>query len=284
MRYGICGQQYLDNNGDPLSAGLLYFYETGTTTAKATYSDSDETIANANPVQLDAYGRQGDIFFSGLAKVILKTSAGVQIDVTDPVGESAVSNAFAPWLVTVEYGLGDSVTDSAGAYYISLTSANIGNNPSISPTDWQKVQFVYSYNVNASYNLGDVCLSGTAQYVSLVGTNEANDPATSPSDWKPLDADVWPDLTPKTANFTAVAGRHYLINTIGGTFTMTLPTSPADGDQVGFTDYGGEFGTNSLTVGRAGESILNSATDLECNISYFAGTLMYTTGRGWVFK
>ena len=36
--------QYLDNAGDPLSNGKLYFYESGTTTPKTTYSDINNSI------------------------------------------------------------------------------------------------------------------------------------------------------------------------------------------------------------------------------------------------
>ena len=76
-RFGHLGQQYSDNNGNPLAGGLIYFYDSGTTTPKDTYSDEAQTVANANPVVLDAYGRQGPIFFSGEARAILKTSANV---------------------------------------------------------------------------------------------------------------------------------------------------------------------------------------------------------------
>jgi len=281
-RYGWGGDTWQNDNGEPLSGGLLYFYESGTTTAKNTYSDSAETIANANPVVLDAAGRQPDIFFSGFAKIVVKTSAGVQIDVSDPIGSAAIASAFATWSVTVEYGVGDTVTGPDGNYYVSITSANTGNNPSISPTQWQELQYIYTYNANYSYDAGDVALSANQLYVSLVGTNLNNTPATSPTDWKPLDADVWIDNTVKTANFTAATGRHYFLNTAGGTFTMTLPAAPAAGDQVGFTDYGGTFGTINLTIGRGGSQIMGSATDLTCDISYFSAVLTYTTGRGWI--
>ena len=44
--------QYLDNAGDPLAEGKLYFYESGTTTPKTTYSDVNNSIPNTNPVYL----------------------------------------------------------------------------------------------------------------------------------------------------------------------------------------------------------------------------------------
>jgi hypothetical protein len=283
MRYGIGGQQYFDNNGEPLSAGKLYFYETGTTTAKDTYSDSDETVANTNPVILDAAGRQGDIFFSGFAKIVIKDSDGAQIDVTDPIGAAAVDGAFVPWVTTVEYDLGDTVTDSSGDYFVSLTSGNTGHSPSINPTYWQQMLFTYVYNANTSYDLGDVCLSDNVLYVSLAGTNSGNTPGTSPTYWKPLNSNLWPDTTVKTATFTAEAGRRYLLNTAGGAFTMTLPSSPSVGDLVGFADYSGTFGTFTLTIGRNSQMIVGASSDLLCDVSNFFGTLQFTAGRGWTF-
>ncbi len=283
MRYGIAGQQYFDNNGKPLGGGLIGFYETGTTTLKNTYSDSNETVANTNPVVLDAAGRQGDIFFSGLAKVVIRDSDGVQIDVTDPVGQATVTGAFVDWLVTVEYSVGDTVTDGNGNYYVSIVSGNLGNNPSISPTYWQQLLYIYPYNANFTYELGDICLSNNVLYVSLVGTNTANTPETATSSWKPLGAGgVWLDLVVKTTGFTAAVGRSYLINTSGGAFTMTLPLAPTNGDKVGFIDYGGQFVVNNLTLGRNGQSIMNLGENMACDISYISTILTFTTGRGWI--
>jgi len=261
----------------------LYFYETGTTTAKDTYSDSGETVANTNPVVLDASGRQGDIFFSGYAKIVIKDSDGVQIDVTDPIGEAAVDGAFVEWVTTVEYDLGDTVTDASGNYYVSLTSGNIGHNPSISPIYWQQLLYIQVYNANTSYDLGDVCLSSNVLYVSLAGTNAGNTPGTSPTYWKPLNTNLWPNTTVQAANFTAETGRSYLLNTAAGAFTMTLPLAPSVGDRVGFADYSGTFGTYTLTIGRNAQQIVGAAADLECDVSNFFGTLQFTSGRGWTF-
>lgn len=49
-------QQFLDDNGDPLVGGKVYFYIPATTTPKNTYQDEDQTILNTNPVILDARG------------------------------------------------------------------------------------------------------------------------------------------------------------------------------------------------------------------------------------
>lgn len=69
---------------------------------------------------------------------------------------------------------------------------------------------------------------------------------------------------PKTSNFTAVANsKVYLINTAGGTFTMTLPASPAVGDVVGFVDTGGALSSNKLIIGRNGELLGGIAEDAD---------------------
>lgn len=77
--------QYLDNNGDPLSGGLVYTYDAGTTTPKATYTDDTEDTANPNPVVLDANGRADIWLGSGNYKLELRTSANVLIKTVDNV-------------------------------------------------------------------------------------------------------------------------------------------------------------------------------------------------------
>jgi len=71
------GWQFFDDNGNPLSGGLLYTYEAGTTTPLATYTDSNGNVANANPIVLDAAGRVPYQVWLNPAysyKFILKTS------------------------------------------------------------------------------------------------------------------------------------------------------------------------------------------------------------------
>lgn len=76
--------QAFDDNGDPLSGGLVYTYEVGTTTLKTTYTDRDAGTPNANPVVLDSRG-EADIYGSGSYKIVLKTSAGVTVWTLDNI-------------------------------------------------------------------------------------------------------------------------------------------------------------------------------------------------------
>jgi len=67
-----------DSNGNPLAGGKVYTYEAGTTTPKATYSDKELTVANANPVVLDSNG-EAVIYLDGTYKIDIKDSDDSQI-------------------------------------------------------------------------------------------------------------------------------------------------------------------------------------------------------------
>ena len=86
-------------------------------------------------------------------------------------------------------------------------------------------------------------------------------------------------FTSISSNTTAVSGNSYLADTTAGTFTLTLPASPANGDMVVIADAA-SFGTNPLTVGRNSSTIANISEDLSLNIDSVSVTLVYD-GSTW---
>jgi hypothetical protein len=96
---GGAGWQFFDNSGVPLAGGLLYTYEAGTTTPLVTYTTVAATIANTNPIVLDAAGRPpSEIWLSSVAyKLVLKTSTGVLLWTMDNISglPSAGQQAYA---------------------------------------------------------------------------------------------------------------------------------------------------------------------------------------------
>ncbi len=84
----------------------------------------------------------------------------------------------------------------------------------------------------------------------------------------------------KTGNYTTQSGEGVLADTSGGSFTVTLPASPAVGDQCVVADPTGDWATNNLTVGRNGSTIAGSATDLTCDIASVSVQLVYS-GTTW---
>lgn len=67
----------IDANGDPLSGGKVYTYETGTATPKAAYQDQALTTPHANPIILDSNG-SAEIWLDGFYTIDIFTSGDVQ--------------------------------------------------------------------------------------------------------------------------------------------------------------------------------------------------------------
>lgn len=62
---GVGNVQFFDNNGSPLTAGVLYSYQAGTTTQQATYTDSTGTAQNTDPLAMTSGGRASIWLISG---------------------------------------------------------------------------------------------------------------------------------------------------------------------------------------------------------------------------
>ena len=78
----------------------------------------------------------------------------------------------------------------------------------------------------------------------------------------------------KTANYTAVHQDGVIADTTAGTFTVTLPASPATGDYVVISD-GGSWATTNLTVGRNGKTIEGDAADMTMDLGGVHVTFVY---------
>ncbi|CAB4157943.1 hypothetical protein UFOVP679_58 [uncultured Caudovirales phage] len=96
-------------------------------------------------------------------------------------------------------------------------------------------------------------------------------------------ADAIPPLVVKTTTYTAVARDRLLADTTGGAFTITLPASPASGDEVfiadgGVTPSSAGWGGNNLTIGRNGSTIGGLAENLTCRTRGAAIRLTYLSG------
>ena len=85
--------------------------------------------------------------------------------------------------------------------------------------------------------------------------------------------------------FTAVAGDQLLVDTSQTTVTITLPASPAVGDEVVFIDARGTFASNNLTIERNGQPINSGTSNLALSTNGQAITLVYIDStRGWAYK
>jgi hypothetical protein len=145
------GWQFLDNNGNPLSGGLLYTYIAGTTTPQATYTTSSGSTPHSNPIVLDSAGRVpagGEVWLTvgQTYKFVLQTAAAVLVGTYDniPGGISSDSVTFLQSgtgavtrtaqakmrdVVSVkDFGaVGDGVTDDTAAFNAALNASTSMN-------------------------------------------------------------------------------------------------------------------------------------------------------------
>lgn len=188
--------QFFKGDGSPLANGYLRFLISQTTsTEKATYADVDQTIPNANPVQLDGEGRCPNVFGQGIYKVVLYDInpvtglPGMMIQTFDPVvadyqSEGAGGN-FAEWESGTIYQIGQIVIYN-GLYYRSHIANNVGNQPDISADSWERIDFLRFWNLDVTYGLDDVVIYGSQLYFSLQAGNLNHVPSTSPAWWDPV--------------------------------------------------------------------------------------------------
>lgn len=87
--------------------------------------------------------------------------------------------------------------------------------------------------------------------------------------------------TLKTSNYTAVDGDRFIAKTTSGTFTVTLPATPATGAYVQIAD-GDNWYTNNLLINRNGSTIEGIADNVAINIANVSVEFIYD-GTTWQF-
>ncbi len=144
------------------------------------------TIKNTNPVLLDAAGRLPNVFFSGVAKAVLKDSEGEIIETRDPVGDfSAGDESFSTWSTDVSYPVNAVVAGSDGYFYVSRDNSNIANDPLLSPEKWRlfvkQIGFdgtnngnVYTVDTSDPQGIGNVTQSSIKVMVPIATVTASN--------------------------------------------------------------------------------------------------------------
>jgi hypothetical protein len=88
--------------------------------------------------------------------------------------------------------------------------------------------------------------------------------------------------TPKTANFTAVAGEGYFVDTTSAAITVTLPSSPTAGDEINLVDYAGTANTNNINI-VSSNNINGSSNDFYINYERGGVSIVYVDAtQGWI--
>lgn len=217
MRFTNPVPQFWLDNGELASSGKMYFYENNDySTAKNTYSRSDNTNANTNPVILDGQGRMPPCFGQGLYSVKFYSADGSLQWTRDDVSLSSESGQMELWVPAIRYAINDIAKDPSDGDYYQLYGAatSIGNQPSTSLNLWQKIVFITEHNTNKTYEINEIVTRTGFIYRSLENNNSDTPPSAK-----------WGNLTFNNS----VAGDL----SVGGNLTVTgsaTGTTPPAGD------------------------------------------------------
>ena len=261
--------------------GSVSFFDSNTNAPKITYKDDVESIQNLLTIPVNANGNLPNIFFSGSAAVIYLDEFGVQYAARNPVGGERELGDFSPWDAQVSYDINDIVEGSDGNIYRSLSNANIGNDPTLTPTQWEEIRFIGVWNTNITYSIGDVVQTTTGSLWKSLTASASNDPDTdNGTNWLPaIDGAKVPEIIAlealniwinKAADFTAVAGESYNIAGSANTVDITMPVLSA-GDVFTFhsetiSTFKVQILNPSYTIkGPSGD--IAAATDMELEAS-----------------
>jgi hypothetical protein len=115
----------------------------------------------------------------------------------------------------------------------------------------------------------------------LTDANIGNTPDSDSVNWAQSSGGL--DWFIKDVSYTARDGEGILLDTSGGSKTITCPATPSEGERFAVADFIGSFGTNNCTIDRNGSNIEGAAADLILDNAFESITLVYSNAsRGWV--
>jgi len=204
-----------------------------------------------------------------------KTNTNLNLVQQAVAGYEEISAASAD----VTLAMSDATISNARNATIKLTGTLAANRTITVPDSIEKVYNVIDGTDHAGFTLTFKTASGTGVllcegncYVLYAdGTNVEK--ANEYRKWRTV-----------TAAETIQAGAKLFVDTNSGAVTITLPASPAVGDEVHFADSRFTFDSNALTVGRNSSKIANTSADLVVNTEGASFGLVYSGSNiGWTY-
>jgi hypothetical protein len=209
------------------------------------------------------------------------TNTNLQILEQTATGYLSVDMAGASVTLT----LTDGATSNGKNIYLNLTGTLSANRTLTMPTTAERVWIVKDATVRGTSNrtLGVLTASGSTTQIPPGATVLCRSNGTETV--VTLLEKGYATITDSNTPYTAVAGAQVLANTTANPIQVTLPASPATGDEVTIIDARGTFGSNNLTVDRNGNPINTGTSNLILTNNGQSLTLVYIDStRGWAYK
>jgi len=216
----------LDNDGDALNAGDLYY---NTTSGNLKYYTGSAWIA---------------VTSGGITDLVQDTSPqlGGMLDINgQSIGDGTLE--LVKFAETASAVNEITVTNSATGNAPEITSSGDDTNIDLklTPKGTGKLNLDGIKFPNADGSAGQALTTDGSGVLSFSTIS-----ADGTADW---------DTSVKTTGFTATANKGYFCNTTSAGFTVTLPATPSAGDEIILLDYAGTFDTNSLSISPNGNKL-----------------------------
>jgi hypothetical protein len=267
----------LDNDGDALTAGDLYYnsvgnvlkYYTGSAWVSITSGGITDLVQDTTP-QLGGALDVNTFSITSTSNGNITLQPNGTGDVVLSADTVKIGDANTDAILTTD-GTGDiTISTNSGSNSGTVKIFDgVNGNIEITPNGSGVVKLD-----GLSYPIAD----GTANQVLKTNGSGVLSFTTLTSDGT---AD-W-DTTVKTTGFTATANKGFFCNTTSAAFTVTLPASPSAGDEVIILDYAGTFDTNALTISPNGNKIEGGTVSLQLTGDREGVRLVYIDAtQGWL--
>jgi len=267
--------------------GAAVYVEQGSTYADAGFTVTSNVVTlGTDAITLVQFnGASGITAGTGLSKtgntLDVNLGAGISETPSDEVGIDTYVNGGL--FTTTDGTSASSVTGAQLAINLDGSTLSLGaNGIKVSDTIVNEIDAIES-GAGLS-TTGAYVANGSANYISgATNLKHADDLLDAQikqvADSIDNNKVVWQT---KSATYTMVAGDKIIADTSGGAWTITLPGTPAVGDQVQILDATGDFATNNLTVARNGSNIMGLAEDMACDMADEGFLLVYANAsEGW---
>ena len=249
--------------------------------------NSNVNIATAN----------GNITLSAVGNANIMTVTGTGANIAGTLSVSGTTNLGAVGNVTITGGSNGYVLSTDGAGNLSW-AAQTSSNIVLDTFTGNGVQTVFTLtNSPTSEDYTIINIDGVSQLHSAYTVANANVTLSSaPANGAAIEvmtfnlgsgaggnASSGYTYVEATGNTNAAANTKYIVNTNSANLTITLPSSPSFGDEVGIIDGTGNASVHAITVSRNGGNIQGAASNMTVTTDRSAFTLVYyNASQGWV--